>query len=43
MTKTVHAVFDGKALLPEETIDDLIPNQRYLIQIIFEKKTLKNK
>ena len=43
MTKTVHAVFDGKALLPEETVKDLIPNQRYLIQILFEKKPLKKK
>ncbi|MCI0495544.1 hypothetical protein L0Z72_11110 [candidate division KSB1 bacterium] len=43
MTKTVHAVFDGKALLPEETVDDLIPYQRYLIQIIFHEKPLKKK
>jgi len=43
MTKTVHAVYDGKVLLPEETIDDLIPNQRYLIKIIFQEKSIKKK
>jgi len=43
MTKTLHAIFDGKALLPEETVDDLVPYQRYLIQIIFQEKALKKK
>lgn len=43
MTKTLYAVFDGKALLPEETIKDLVPNQKYLIQIIFQEKPLKKK
>jgi hypothetical protein len=43
MIKTLHAIFDGKALFPEETINDLIPNQRYLIQIIFQEKPLKKK
>jgi hypothetical protein len=43
MTKTIHAVFNGKALLPGETVDDLMPNQRYLIQIIFQEKPLKKK
>lgn len=43
MTKTLHAVYDGKALLPEERIDDLIPNQKYLIKIIYQEKPLKKK
>jgi hypothetical protein len=43
MTKTLHAVFDGKALFPEEAVDDLVPYQRYLIQIIFQEKPLKKK
>lgn len=43
MTKTLHAVFDGKALFPEETVDDLVPYQRYLIQIIFQESPLKKK
>lgn len=43
MTKTLYAVFDGKALFPEEAVDDLVPYQRYLIQIIFQEKPLKKK
>ena len=43
MTKTLHVVFDGKALLPEENVEDLIPFHRYLIQIIFQEKPQKKK
>ena len=41
MTKTLHAVIDGRILLPEETSDDLIPYRRYLLKIIFQEKPLK--
>lgn len=32
MTKTLYALFDGKVLLPEESID-LKPNMCYLVKI----------
>lgn len=38
MIKTLHAVFDGKVLRPEETAD-LEPNARYLLTI--ERKEAK--
>ncbi len=31
-TKTIHAIFDGKVLRPEESVD-LEPNVRYLVTI----------
>ena len=40
MTKTLHAVFDGKVLRPEETVD-LELNVRYLLTI--ERKEAKEK
>ncbi len=39
-TKTLHAVFDGKVLKPEE-IADLEPNVRYLV--IIERKEAMGK
>ena len=40
MTKTLHAVFDGKVLRPEETVD-LELNVRYLLTI--ERREAKEK
>ena len=37
-TKTMHAIFDGKVLRPEEIVD-LEPNVRYLITIERKEKT----
>jgi len=42
MTKAVYAIFDGKVFTPEETVH-LKPNQRYLLQIVLEEKSLKKK
>ena len=37
MTKTLHVVFDGKVLHPEEILD-LDPNTRYIVTIESEEK-----
>ncbi len=38
ITKTIHAIFDGSVLRPEESVD-LEPNARYLITIERKEET----